>query len=129
MGVHQDWLHLIVEGVMMGVVCVFGMAANTVSSYVLVRYDKELDLSKVFVRLLVALMTYDSVFLFGLLFIFCFPLTLGDVYRRQVYPAVVPYILPVIQISLTGKPSFVTLGSYMWTGSGLGKFLGKIFPY
>ena len=103
MGAHQDWLHFIVEGLLMGLVCVLGMAANTVSSYVLIRYDRELDLSKVFVRLLVALMTYDSVFLFGLMFIFCFPLTLGDVYRKEVYPTMVPFILPVIQISLTGK--------------------------
>ena len=104
-GAGHDWIQFLVEGVVLGFVCVFGILANSVSSWVLLS-SHELDLSQVFVKLLVTLMTYDSVFLFGLLNIFCFPQILDDFFRHQIYPSIVPYMLPVIQIALTGKKKY-----------------------
>ena len=48
-------------------------------------------------------MAYDTLLLLGLLSVFTFPLVLGEAYRDGVYPRLVPYALPVIQIALTGE--------------------------
>ncbi len=63
----------------------------------------QLDFSPTFARLLIALMAYDTLLLLGLLSVFTFPLVLGEAYRDGVYPRLVPYALPVIQIALTGE--------------------------
>ena len=98
----MDFLHFFLEGLALGLICIFGLAAN-IFSIVILLTSRELDLSSTFARILVALMTYDSIFLFGLLSVFTMPLFMGDYYQFHIYPTIVPYMLPIIQIALTGK--------------------------
>ena len=106
----MDWLIFLLEGLLLGLVCFLGAAANALASYVLLT-SRALDLSRVFVRLLVTLMAYDSALLFGLFAVFSLPhaaslllpAAAADAYMRRGHPFVVPVVLPVIQIALTGE--------------------------
>ena len=110
----MDWLIFLLEGGLLGLVCFLGVAANALASYVLVT-SRALDLSRVFVRLLVTLMAYDSALLAGLFAVFSLPHALsavlpsdaGGAYMRWGHPFVVPVVLPVIQIALTGEVVFI----------------------
>ncbi|XP_059078481.1 FMRFamide receptor-like [Tigriopus californicus] len=101
MSVPQDWIQFLTDGVALGVVCVFGVLANSLATVVLV-LDKGVELSQIFTRILIALMTYDSVLLLGLFSIYSWPM-LNVNFQREIYPWIVPYVLPVVQISLTGS--------------------------
>ncbi len=97
----MELLHFLLEGVALGSVCVLGVCANCVSTWVLLM--AELDLTSTFVHLLVALMSFDSIFLVGLFAMYTMPMISGRWYHKNVYTHVVPYLLPVVQIAHTGK--------------------------
>lgn len=101
MSVSVDWIQFLTDGVALGVVCILGILFNSLATVVLASANG-VELSKIFTRILIALMTYDSVLLLGLFSIYSWPM-LNANFQQEIYPWIVPYVLPVVQISLTGK--------------------------
>ena len=56
-----------------------------------------------FVRIVVALMSYDSAFLVSCLVMYVLPVVFPGSFGVSVFPVVVPYVLPLMQIALTGN--------------------------
>ena len=80
------------------IICLF--TGNGLSIAVLYRQD--MDLKPVFKQILITLISFDTFCIVFNLLLFCFS-HLSIYYYDNIFPYIVPYILPLAQIALTGK--------------------------
>jgi hypothetical protein len=66
-----------------------------------VLFRRDMDLKPTFMQILVTMMTFDFLCIFFNLLVFCLPV-LSNEYKDGVAPYIIPYILPMAQIALTG---------------------------
>ena len=78
----------------------FFFTGNGLSIAVLYRQD--MDLKPVFKQILITLISFDTFCIVFNLLLFCFS-HLSIYYYDNIFPYIVPYILPLAQIALTGK--------------------------
>ena len=78
----------------------FSFTGNGLSIAVLYRQD--MDLKPVFRQILITLISFDCFCIIFNLLLFCFS-HLSDYYIDNVFPYIVPHVLPLAQIALTGK--------------------------
>ena len=78
----------------------FIFTGNAMAIAVLFRRD--MDLKPTFMQILVTMMTFDFLCIFFNLLVFCLPV-LSNEYKDGVAPYIIPYILPMAQIALTGN--------------------------
>lgn len=95
-----DVYHFAVNGVAQGLVGIAGLIGNAMAIAVLFRRD--MDLKPTFMQILVTMMTFDFLCIFFNLLVFCLPV-LSNEYKDGVAPYIIPYILPMAQIALTGS--------------------------
>ncbi len=86
--------------------CYCSHAGNILSILVLVTHD--MDLKRTFLHILVTLISFDLACIVFNLLLFCLPHLSRD-YFTDVFPYIVPTVLPMAQIALTGEQQ-VTLG-------------------
>ena len=67
-----------------------------------VLYRQDMDLKPVFKQILITLISFDTFCIVFNLLLFCFS-HLSDYYYDNIFPYIVPHILPLAQIALTGK--------------------------
>ena len=67
-----------------------------------VLYRQDMDLKPVFKQILITLISFDTFCIVFNLLLFCFS-HLSIYYYDNIFPYIVPYILPLAQIALTGK--------------------------
>ena len=67
-----------------------------------VLFRRDMDLKPTFMQILVTMMTFDFLCIFFNLLVFCLPV-LSNEYKDGVAPYIIPYILPMAQIALTGN--------------------------
>ena len=67
-----------------------------------VLFRRDMDLKPTFMQILVTLITFDFLCIVFNLMVFCLP-RMSDTYNKEVAPYIVPYILPMAQIALTGR--------------------------
>ena len=67
-----------------------------------VLFRRDMDLKPTFMQILVTMMTFDFLCIFFNLLVFCLPV-LSIEYKDGVAPYIIPYILPMAQIALTGN--------------------------
>ena len=79
---------------------IFLFTGNGLSIAVLYRQD--MDLKPVFKQILITLISFDTFCIAFNLLLFCFS-HLSIYYYDNIFPYIVPYILPLAQIALTGK--------------------------
>ena len=79
---------------------IFLFTGNGLSIAVLYRQD--MDLKPVFKQILITLISFDTFCIVFNLLLFCFS-HLSIYYYDNIFPYIVPYILPLAQIALTGK--------------------------
>jgi len=77
-----------------------GMIGNLLSIAVL--YRRDMDLKPIFRQILIALITFDFFFIVFNLVLFSIP-HFSIEYDKQVFPYLVPYVLPLAQIAQTGS--------------------------
>lgn len=95
------FLRLIGEGVLSTIFIVFGLFGNSVAVYLISK--KKLDLQPYLRKLMIALSTYDSLFLISAFFLISLPM-LSPSYDYNLKNLLTPLILtPLCQISLTGS--------------------------
>ena len=78
----------------------FSLAGNVLSIGVL--YRRDMDLKAIFRQILITLVTFDLLCIVCNLLLFSLP-QLSESYFNAVFPYIVPTVLPVAQIALTGK--------------------------
>ena len=78
----------------------FFFTGNGLSIAVLYRQD--MDLKPVFKQILITLISFDTFCIVFNLLLFCFS-HLSIYYYYNIFPYIVPYVLPLAQIALTGK--------------------------
>ena len=66
-----------------------------------VLFRRDMDLKPTFMQILVTLITFDFLCIVLNLSLFCLP-RMSSTYNTDVAPYIVPYILPMAQIALTG---------------------------
>ncbi|TRY60950.1 hypothetical protein TCAL_11534, partial [Tigriopus californicus] len=95
------FLRLIGEGVLSTIFIVFGLFGNSVAVYLISK--KKLELQPYLRKLMIALSTYDSLFLISAFFLISLPM-LSPSYDYNLKNLLTPLILtPLCQISLTGS--------------------------
>merc|ERR1719334_1467791 len=67
-----------------------------------VLYRRDMDLKPIFRQILIALITFDFFFIVFNLVLFSIP-HFSIQYDKQVFPYLVPYVLPLAQIAQTGS--------------------------
>ena len=67
-----------------------------------VLFRRDMDLKPTFMQILVTLISFDILCIIFNLMLFCLP-HISASYFDSVFPYIVPYILPMAQIALTGK--------------------------
>ena len=78
---------------------------------ILVLFRKDMDLKPNFMQILVTLIAFDILCIIFNWSIFGLPLICSS-YYDHVFPYIVPYILPLAQIALTGKPFLLFFARY-----------------
>ena len=86
------------------------MHFNSISNFIFtgnamaiaVLFRRDMDLKPTFMQILVTMMTFDFLCIFFNLLVFCLPV-LSNEYKDGVAPYIIPYILPMAQIALTGN--------------------------
>lgn len=75
-----------------------------------VLFRKDMDLKPNFMQILTTLITFDILCIVFNLMLFCLP-HISTAYFDNVFPYIVPYILPLAQIALTGNLRYISAGS------------------
>ncbi|CAB4065556.1 unnamed protein product [Lepeophtheirus salmonis] len=96
----MEFFKFFVEGVCTALLGLFGIIGNVVSIKVL--SSKELEMLPTFRHLLKMLAGFDATFLVFALTLFCFS-SLSEYYDNFVRPWLLPFLLPLLQIALTGS--------------------------
>jgi len=98
-----DLAHLVdwwTEGVVLPVICGIGIFGNIAS--ILVLTNKEIDLKPSFVNILICLAFYDLMFEILAILMYSLP-NISPEYHETIFPHLLPYLLPLIHITLTGS--------------------------
>ena len=94
----SDQVKFIIEGILLLVVGIIGLFGNTVCIIMFSRLRLQLK----FHRLMILLFVYENIYLMFTLLVFSVP-QLSENYRSRFLKHLVPIILPVVQIALTGS--------------------------
>jgi len=89
-----------IEGIAQSIVGLLGLIGNVTSIIVLFR--KDMELKRDFMHILVTLICFDILCIVFNLMIFGFP-RLWESYEQKVWPYIIPTVLPLAQIALTGS--------------------------
>ena len=98
-----DWLKTMtfyIEGIFMAIIGIIGILSNIIS--VQVFSSKNIGMKLRFRHLLRMLAIFEAIFLITTIILFC-PRTWSTIYEEFIYPMLLPHLLPIIQITLTGS--------------------------
>lgn len=93
-------IQIIIEGLLIPAVAIFGLCGNVVSIIVL-RHTR-LDMKWSFRCLLIMLAMFDTIFITCITISFSMP-QIWSTWRKEIHPHILPWLLPFIQMSLNGS--------------------------
>ncbi|XP_023337723.1 FMRFamide receptor [Eurytemora carolleeae] len=96
----KNSLSLCLEGVLLPILALFGIVGNILCLFVF--NQKKVELKPSFSNILKCLSVFDILFLVGMVLLYTVPRA-SSTYRTNIEPVILPVLLPLTQVTLTGS--------------------------